>query len=431
MLCRRSRTTSRGGRRLVAQGPGKQDGDRAGGTRAPGAGAPAAATALVQSANWRLAVDVVLHKTLDGATAPPDLVLLFASSELAPDYPRILHEIYQRSGTGCLVGSSSGGVLANATSVESGPCLAMMALWLPGATLTPIRLHQAMLDLLDDAEGAPSSGPRAEDTRALLLFADPFRLDVQETVVRLAARYPGVPMMGAAASSSGQDRRVWVFFDDQVFDEGGVAVAIGGPYDLRIVVSQGADPIGDPWTITGVDRNLITTISNRPAVEVMRETIAALTPAERAGIERNLLLGFPIDEYQEHFHRGDFVTRGMLGLDEERGALIVGSIPRLGQTIQFQRRDAHSSSLDLQQMLVDARAMVADEHLVAGILCTCKGRGSGMFGRADHDSAAVRAAFRTLPFAGLFAWGEIGPVHGRSVLNSFTAVLGLLTYRAR
>jgi small ligand-binding sensory domain FIST len=52
-----------------------------------------------------------------------------------------------------------------------------------------------------------------------------------------------------------------------------------------------------------------------------------------------------------------------------------------------------------------------------------------MFGRSDHDSAAVRAAFRTLPFAGLFAWGEIGPIHGRSVLHSFTAVLGLLTYR--
>lgn len=413
----------------MAQGPGKQDGNRTGGAQTPGAGVTSAAAALVQSADWRLAVDVVLHETLDGATAPPDLVLLFGSSELAPDYPRILHEIYDRSGTGCLVGSSSGGVVANATSVESGPCLAMMALWLPGATLTPIRLHQAMLDLLDEADGVPSSGPRVEDTRALLLFADPFRLDVQETVMRLAARYPGVPMMGAAASSSGQERRVWVFFDDQVYDEGGVALAIGGPYDLRIVVSQGADPIGEPWTITGVERNLITTISNRPAVDVMRETIAALVPHERAGIERNLLLGFPIDEYREHFHRGDFVIRGMLGLDEERGALIVGSIPRPGQTVQFQRRDPHSSSLDLQQMLVDARAMVTDERLVAGVLCTCKGRGSAMFGRPDHDSVAVRAAFRALPVAGLFAWGEIGPIHGRSVLNSFTAVLGLLTHR--
>ena len=402
------------------------------GTVDPVRAAPRAAAAVVQSPDWRLAVDVVLHETLETASTSPDLVVLFASSDFAPVYPELLREIYARSGAGCLVGGSSGGVLANAAGTESDACLAMMALWLPGATLTPVRLHQAMLDVLDDPESwLALHGPPPEETRALLLFADPFRLDVQETVVRLAARYPGIPLMGGAASASGQERCVWIFLDDQVYDEGGVALVIGGPYDLRIVVSQGADPIGQPWTVTGVDRNRITTISNRPAAEVMRETIASLPAGERAGIERHLLVGFPIDEYQEHFHRGDFVVRGMLGMDEERGALIVGSIPRLGQTIQFQRRDARNATLDLQQTLVDARAMVAGETLVAGVLCTCKGRGSAMFGRAGHDAVAVQSAFRGLPVVGMSAWGEIGPVRGRTVLNSFSAVLGLLTYRPK
>lgn len=392
--------------------------------------APRAAAAAVQSPDWRMAVDVLLQETLDAATTPPDLVLLFASSDHAPAFPELLREVYERSGAGCLVGGSSGSVLANAAGLESDSSLAMMALWLPGATLTPIRLHQAMLDTLDDPESwLAMHGPRPEEARALLLFADPFRLDVQETVVRLSARYPGVPLMGGTASATGQERRVWVFLDDQVYDEGGVALAIDGPYDLRIVVSQGADPIGQPWTVTGVDRNLITTISNRPAVAVMRETVAALPPVERAGIERNLLVGFPVDEYQEHFNRGDFTVRGLIGLDEERGALVVGSIPRLGQTIQFQRRDARSATLDLQQTLVDARAMVADDRLVAGVLCTCRGRGSAMFGRADHDAVAVQSAFRGLPVVGMSAWGEIGPIRDRIVLNSFSVVLGLLTYR--
>jgi len=394
--------------------------------------APYAASAVVQSANWRLALDLVLHDTLEGRDTPPDMVLLFASSDYAPDYPELVRETYERSGTSCLVGTSCSGALAGAVSVENQPCLAILCLWLPGATLTPVRLHQAMLDVLDDAElWREMYGPPPEQTRAWLLFADPFRMDAHEMVARLVARYPHTPIMGGTASSMGQERRTWVFFDGQVYDEGGVALAIGGPYDLHIVLSQGCDPIGEPWTVTGVERNLITTISNRPALEVLHETIDTLPPAARATIERNLLVGFPIDEYQHEFHRGEFVVRGLLGIDQERGALMVGSIPRVGQTIQFQQRNGRNAALDLQQMLVDGKAMVDGRPLVAGLLCTCKGRGSAMFGRPGHDSQAVQSAFRGLTVGGMFSLGEIGPVNGRTVLNSFTAVLGLLTHRAR
>jgi small ligand-binding sensory domain FIST len=399
------------------------------GSPAAGSG-PFAVSALVQSANWRLALDLVLHDTLDGRETPPDVVLLFASDDYASDYPELLREIHERSGTSCLVGSSCSGALANGASIESDPCLAMMCLWLPGATLTPVRLHQTTLDVLDDPElWSEMHGPPPEETRAWLVFADPFRMDAQEMVAKLSARYPGTPIMGGTSSTTGQDRRVWVFFDDQVYDEGGVALAIGGPYELQIVLSQGADPIGEPWTVTGVERNRITTISNRPAADVMQATIDALPPEARPAAERNLLVGFPIDEYRHEFHRGEFVVRGILGVDEKRGALIVGSIPRAGQTIQFQQRDARSSSLDLQQMLVDARATGDRKQLVAGLLCTCKGRGAAMFGRPNHDAMAVQSAFRGLPVAGMFSFGEIGPVHGKTVLNSFTAILGLLTYR--
>ena len=394
------------------------------------AAAPTAAAAIVQSANWRLALDLVLQDTLEHRPTPPDLVLLFASSDYAEDFPALVRETYERSGTSCLVGSSSSGALANALSFENQPCLAMICLWLPEVTLTPVRLHQSMLDVLDDDDlWAEMYGPPPEETRAWLLFADPFRMDAHEMVARLSARYPGTPMMGGTASSAGQERRTWVFFDGQVYDEGGVALAIGGPYDLHIVLSQGCDPIGEPWTITGVERNLITTISNRPATRVLQETIDALPPESRATIERNLLLGFPIDEYQHQFHRGEFVVRGLLGIDQEKGALIVGSLPRVGQTVQFQQRDARSSALDFQQVLVDARAMVGDAAPVAGLLCTCKGRGTAMFGRPDHDALAVQAAFRGLTVGGMYSFGEIGPINGHTVLNGFTAVLGLLTYR--
>lgn len=389
-----------------------------------------AASAVVQALDWRFALDAVLEETLEGGARPPDLVVLFVSSSWSADYDELLQEAHSRSRAGCLIGSSSHGAIANDTSVESEPSMAMLALWLPGAELTPVRLHQSMLDVLDDPElWHELYGLSREKTQGWILFADPYRMDAQETVCRLRNLYPDTPMIGALASTTMADRKTWVFLDDHAYDEGGVALAISGPYDLHVVVSQGGEPIGQPWTITGVERNLITSISNRPATEVMRETVASLPEAEREAVERNLLLGFPMSEYQETFYRGDFVVRGLLGIDEARGALMVGSIPRTGQTVQFQRRDAASSSLDLQQTLVDARAMVGEDRVVGGILCTCKGRGRKMFGTSDHDAAHLRSAFGDMPFAGSFSLGEIGPVAGVTALNGFAASVGLIVHR--
>jgi small ligand-binding sensory domain FIST len=135
-----------------------------------------------------------------------------------------------------------------------------------------------------------------------------------------------------------------------------------------------------------------------------------------------------MDEYQDEFFRGDFVIRGLLGVDEERGALVAGSIPRNGQTVQFQLREAAGSSLDLQQVLIDARALVGDSEVVAGLMCTCRGRGAAMFGRSDHDACAVQGVFRDLPLAGMFSFGEIGPVRGVPALNGFAMSLGLIVH---
>jgi len=390
---------------------------------------PTASASVVQSADWREAADGVLRDTLSGHETPPDLVVLFASSDFSDDYPQLVREVYRRTGTGCLIGSSSRGAIAGGESHECKPAISLIAMWLPGATLTPVRLHQAMLDAFDHPEPMDLTyGPPLSETRGWIVFADPFRMDAQDALLRLRTRYPDVPVIGALSATMRSDRRVWVFFDDHVYDEGGVALAIGGPYSLQVSVSQGADPIGEPWTITGVERNLITSISNRPAADVMENLIDTYPLETREMVRHNLMLGFPMNEYQDDFYRGDFVIRGLMGIDEERRALIVGTIPREGQTIQFQLRDAVNASLDTQQMLVDARAMTGDRRIVAGIMCTCRGRGAAMFGRPDHDACAVQSVFEGLPIAGMFSFGEIGPVRGVAALNGFAMCLGLVVH---
>jgi len=195
------------------------------------------------------------------------------------------------------------------------------------------------------------------------------------------------------------------------------------------VVSQGATPIGQPWTITGARGNLLETVGGRPAYQVLVETVQSLPPELQPRAARNLLVGLAIDEYKAEFRRGDYLIRNLLGVDRASGALAIGAFPRVGQTLQFQMRDAAAADEDLRELLTRARQALGDTRPVAALLCSCNGRGVGMFGVPDHDARGVAAAFGALPLAGFFCNGEIGPVGGKTFLHGFTASLALIVPR--
>lgn len=388
---------------------------------------PIARAAIADGLDWRAALTAALDRI--AVSSPPDLLLLFASAHYAADFDALVAETRRRTGARTLAGCSGNGVVGSGYEIEDAPGLSLLALWCPGAQFHPVRLHQELLPLTDDLAHVPVLADLSPaDVRAWFVFADPFRMDVQAAITGLADHFPSIPIVGGMASAAPNQRRSWVFFDDQVYDEGGVAIAMTGSYRVLPVIAQGCDPIGEPWTITGIQRNTLTTISNRPALEVMKATIASLPPGERERAERSLVAGFAADEYKDEFTRGDFLVRGVLGVDQEQGTITVGDLPRIGQTIQFQIRDATAADVELHQLLAETRALLHGTAPFAGVLCTCNGRGKDLFGVCHHDASAVQAAFPDLPIAGFFCNGEIGPLgkHNRTFLHAFTASLFLL-----
>jgi small ligand-binding sensory domain FIST len=272
-------------------------------------------------------------------------------------------------------------------------------------------------------------GVPLDAVNAWLVLADPFRLDVDGLIHAMEHAYPGVQIVGGLASSGPGDRRTYVFADDTVYAEGAVAVALGGNVVVRTVVSQGATPIGQPWTITSAHENVLDTIGGRPAYEVLVETVQALPTDVQQRAVQNLLVGLAIDEYKDEFRRGDYLIRNLMGADPQSGALAIGAYPRVGQTIQFQMRDAAAADEDLRELLSSAHHELGDARPLAAMLCSCNGRGVGLFGAPDHDARGLAQEFGAVPLAGFFCNGEIGPIGGKTFLHGFTASVALLMPR--
>jgi small ligand-binding sensory domain FIST len=145
----------------------------------------------------------------------------------------------------------------------------------------------------------------------------------------------------------------------------------------------------------------------------------------------NLLVGLAADEYRDRFGRGDFVIRNLLGVDHASGALALSATPRVGQTVQFQIRDAGAADDELRTMLSATHTELGGRSPVAALLCSCNGRGTGLFGTPDHDALALAGEFGSVPAAGFFCNGEIGPVGGVPFLHGFTASIGLIVPTSR
>src|SRR5262249_34228158 len=111
--------------------------------------------------------------------------------------------------------------------------------------------------------------------------------------------------MASGSSVPNQNRLV---LDGASFDDGAVALELGGPVTIRTVVSQGCRPIGRSAIVTKVDRNIIRELGRQPALDVLRDIYANLSSEDQDRVQQGLHIGRVINEYQEKFQRGDFLV---------------------------------------------------------------------------------------------------------------------------
>ena len=359
------------------------------------------------------------------------LGLVFMSPKFFSHAEQVLEILRLHAQIPLLVGCSGGGLVANAEELESAGGLVLALYSLPGAKLKGVRFTQDQVASADGEHFWPvENGIAPDQVNGWLAFVDPFHLDAESWLRSWNKDYSGVPVYGGLASGNFPEPLAQVYLDGEVFEDGGVAIAVGGDVALAGVISQGCTPIGEAWTLTRVEQNLIRNIANRPAYAVLSETVQNLSPEEQRKVQGNLHIGLVVNEYLDEFHRGDFLVRNLLGGDPNSGVLAVGALPRMGQTIQFQRRDAAAASEDLNELLAREKARLADTEIYGGCLFCCNGRGKNLFGRPSHDSELVQAHFGPTGIPGFFCNGEIGPIGDKNFLHGFTASLALFVKKS-
>jgi len=349
----------------------------------------------------------------------PDVVLVFATGGADTDAEALLHAVGRLSGARTVVGASGAGVLTDQGEVEQVPAVAVLAAGGDGRLLARAALLPARerLDAEAGMELAGHVGAVVAEGGLLVILPD-VNVDPRGLLAGLADGLGPLPVTGGVAAGA----PVFELCGADVARGGLAALALAGSTPI-IGVAQGCQPIGEPYVVTRGEGNVVRAIAGRPALQVLHDAVRTLADFERRVPQAGIFAGLAMDPAKSPLERGDFLVRNLAGVDRGSGAVAVAGEVRVGQTIQFQIRDAEAARSDLEAMLVRVHRALAGRRPAFGLYVNCAGRGRGLFGVPDHDLTLIRARLGEWPLIGFFGNGEFAPVGPANFLHTYTGVL--------
>ena len=402
---------------------------------------------------WSMAAGLVLAQlraqmALPGYASAPTLALLYVTDHYAGAAQEILdHLSGELPGVTDWAGTVGVGVSANNAEYFDEPAMVVMLCDVPSDQYR-VFSGVAPLNLGFEAHTA-------------LVHADGNTADLAELLQEMAARTATGYLFGGLAASRSQTVQFAASGDGNipghgaakgVFSGGLSGVAFGADVHLVSRVTQGCQPVSGMRRVTACERNLVTALDGKPALDTLLDDLAVSLerPEEALGAIRATLVGLvrtgDADGSNALGRMGNFgsdvIVRHIIGLDPARRGVAVSDLLEPGMRMAFCQRNAQAARADLVRICAEIREELEPAELsleavsalaspsllpssapgnrIAGaVYVSCSGRGGPHFGGPSAELQIVRRALGDVPLIGFFAGGEIARHH----LYGYTGVL--------
>ncbi|MFM1814198.1 MAG: hypothetical protein RLZ98_893 [Pseudomonadota bacterium] len=331
---------------------------------------------------------------------------IYVTDRIAAAYPEILARLKKRTGIETWVGTVGLGICATGQTCFGKPGIAAMtARWRPDAVqLLPSLDRESDVAELDEPAFLASLG---------IVHADPRNAHTFRIVSALSERF-GTFLVGGLTAG----RSAFPQVSGEVTEGGVSGLLLGGNLGVVAGLSQGCSPIGPTHRITRGSGNVLMTLDDMPALEVLREEVGVADGADILPWLGDVHVALPVSGHDA----GDYLVRNLAGIDPKHDAVVIAERISAGDRITFVRRNAESALKDIDRMLTDLKAR-STAPPKAGLYFSCCARGPNLFDNEQQELDAIRDALGDIPLVGFFGNGEIS--HDR--IYGYTGVLALFT----
>ncbi|MEB3295426.1 MAG: FIST N-terminal domain-containing protein [Synechococcales bacterium] len=363
-------------------------------------------------------------------TGTPDFVFLFAS--LGYDQTQLLQAVRAATGHCPLAGCSGQGIIVQQEADESGFSVAVLAIQSDELTLQ----NHFVTDLQQNSYQAGTTlGSKitcdirthnCEDAVALLLFPDGFTFNFDRfksgLETELDLQHP-LPILGGAAGSDTEMRHTYQYYNDQVLQNGAVAVLLSGQAQIVWGLHHGCSPIGTERKVTKAIANRIYELDGKPIFQVLQEY---LTLEEIKTWDRTIGT-FCFGLRSPLLPEGELTIRYLPGRNEAEGYVTLQSEVPEGTSIWVMRRAAEKLSEGIDQVATEIQNQIGRDRQPKLIFqFDCYGRGSTILTQQQKLDLVeqLQSNFdRQLPWIGFYTHGELAPINSENALHNYTVVL--------
>ena len=399
---------------------------------------------------WRMACALVLAQlraqmALPGHASAPTLGLLYITDAYAAAARDILDHLQaELPEVTDWAGTVGVGVCASNAEYIDEPALSVMLCDLP---IDQYRVFSGV---------APLAAGLGFTPHTALVHADAQTPDVAELIAEMAERTRTGYLFGGLAASrgpvvqfaaSGHGNAPGQGAAGGVFSGGLSGVAFGDGVALVSRVTQGAQPVAPEREVTAADGNVLITLDDEPALDLMLDDLAISLEQPRHALEalRRTLVGLSSPGERGVHRSGNFgadvLVRHIIGVDPGRRGVAIAEKPQVGQRVAFCQRNPQAARADLMRICAEIREELEPEEVTeaaaalaaphdeaspqlarrirGALYVSCAGRGGPHFGAPNAELQIIRHALGDVPLTGFFAGGEIARHH----LYGYTGVL--------
>jgi hypothetical protein len=200
-------------------------------------------------------------------------------------------------------------------------------------------------------------------------------------------------------------------FDSSQLCSNGVIALILDPNVIEVggTAASGWKGIGTPKTITKAAGNIVYTIDNEPALDVVNKYL-------NIGDDPALATEYPLLWIRED---GSSVMRAAMVINEDKSIVYGGTVPE-GAKVRF----GMSPGFEIIEHSIDQISKFRQQapRGDAILLFSCRARHLALGPMVREEISAIRKLW-DVPLVGFFTFGEIGPgVQGRSDFHNYTLV---------
>ena len=251
------------------------------------------------------------------------------------------------------------------------------------------------------------------EPKVCVVLVEGFVVDPQLTLDAMARALPdGVAMVGG--TSAGHDfasvRPAYQFCGDRVSEDGVAVLLFSGEIAYSTALGTGWRTLGATGKVTRSGSGVLHEIDGRPAIEFLARYLDVTGPAS---------FGNPLAVVEAG---GDeSYLRAIQGTDPSSGSVIVAGSITVGAEVQLTTADTEDILAGAKDALLRSVAdFPAGARPEAALIFSCAVRRFLLGSKTQVEAELARSIYGpSMPLAGLYCIGEIGPVQGTATSRFF------------